>query len=275
VPSNMNNLIPLPEPYKTFIKKSIYRSVEEKHVPNDTIAVYISGGIDSAILLHTLLRLTTNIITYTFSFKGCTDELEQAKQTAEHYNVEHHAVSVTPAEYLTRFKHILKHFKRPRWNLWPWWLANKARKDCETGWNAEGLDELFSGYILKPNLTLPETWADHFIYIIPTWIQVHEQLNMKLVAPFTSLDFLTMLHFWDIDREKTYLRRAFVDEIPTYILRRPKRSSAPPYHELWEHGLSKIFMLDREPETDDEIRYLLQVYATQEWLKTHDIPRNE
>ena len=155
-------------------------------------AVYISGGVDSTILLSLINELTSgsDIYTYTFGIKGDeNNELIYAKRVADYYKTKHTEVVISPKEYFNAFTQILETFDKPRWNLWPYFLARAAEGDGRrTGFLAEGLDEHFSGYWYKPNLSYQQAWADHFAYIMPTHKQVHQIFDLQVSAPFAKID---------------------------------------------------------------------------------------
>ena len=79
---------------KTKIPKLFGASVEEclSEIPLDKeIGVFISGGLDSTIMLHFLAQYPEyKINTFTMGFGEETDELEDAREVAEFYGTNHH-----------------------------------------------------------------------------------------------------------------------------------------------------------------------------------------
>ena len=95
-------------------------------------AVYISGGIDSTIILHHLCEkrdkdenLRDPIYTYSAKFGTDTDEIISAEMVARHYDTVHKVVNCSKLiEFLPK---ILKGSVHPRYNVWDWFLAKEAK----------------------------------------------------------------------------------------------------------------------------------------------------
>lgn len=237
-------------------------------IPYPKPAVYISGGLDSTILLHHLQEKTDeNIYTYTYAFFEDDNEFEEARQIADYYDTRHAEVLIKP--FIGRFPEILTHFDRPRFNLQTYWLAEKAAQDgIETAYLGEGLDEHFGGYWYKHDKTYIETWVDHFHFIRSTHIQNHDIFGLKCEIPFTYLPITETLPYWDSLREKTHLRKAYEGILPDFVVNRRKKPGRPTWRKLWEQELSQLYP-HMKPETDAEIRALLNRYATAIWLGVH------
>jgi len=117
--------------------------------PTSKPAVNISGGIDSAIVLHHLTEKSKEPVhTYTVAFTGQDSELADGQQLAEHYGTVHHEVVID--SLLQRYPEILSFMDKPRFNLWPFYVAEQQSKDgilnCYIG---EGGDEHFGGYCTR------------------------------------------------------------------------------------------------------------------------------
>lgn len=243
----------------------IVDEIEKVIIPFPKPAIYLSGGIDSTILLHHLSMKTEEpIYTYTYAFFPDENEFEEAKAVAKHYGTVHHEVIIN--DFTGRFPEILRHLSRPRFNVQTYWLAEQAyrdgRKTCYLG---EGLDEHFGGYWYKPHLNYLESWVDHFQYILPAHKEIHNIFNLHCEIPFTDLDFRKTLRYWDPAREKSKLTYAYRGILPDFVVRRRKNPGSPHWRRLWDRELSKIYS-NFEPESDEEIRMLLNRYATAIWL---------
>ena len=80
-------------------------------------AVYISGGLDSTIVLHHVCEKAIKpVYTFTARFNVETDECEHAAEVAKHYGTIHTEVQIT--NLIERMPEILKIFDRPRYNFW-------------------------------------------------------------------------------------------------------------------------------------------------------------
>jgi len=246
----------------------IMELIEDAVIAHPNPAVYISGGIDSTILLHHLSKKSEDPIrTYTFGFPDQKNEFTQAKKVADHYGTEHTEVLIT--DFLGRLPEIQQYMDRPRFNVQAFWLAEKAALDgCETAYIGEGLDEHFGGYWQKPHLDYLETWADHFMWIRPTYEMIHKAFGLGCEIPFTHLPFRETLPYWDPKLQKEYLKIAYKDTLPAFVVDRRKNPGRPDWRALWNRELSKIFP-NYAPKDDSEIRAKLNRYTTAIWMGVH------
>jgi asparagine synthase (glutamine-hydrolysing) len=117
------------------------------------VGTYLSGGLDSSLitaLASRSRRVNTFSIGFDDSIAGYSSELPYARMVAEHLNTNHHAIIITPAEYLAAQERVFRILDEPIANnaCGPLLLlSEKARSEgvtvCLSG---EGSDELFVGY---------------------------------------------------------------------------------------------------------------------------------
>jgi asparagine synthetase B (glutamine-hydrolysing) len=232
-------------------------------------AVNISGGIDSTIVLHHLHEKTEEPIwTYTVGFTDQETEFAYAQQVADHYNTVHHEVVVD--NMLERYPEILRYMDAPRFNLWPWWVAEKQAEDgrlnCYIG---EGGDEQFGGYWYKPKTSYVQAWTHLFQYVDPTYQQIYDHFNITLHKPLhpECLDWRRTFTFYDSGQEKLFLKKAYRGIIPDFVLDRKKLNGRKDYWVIWRKELAKIFPYEK-PETEHDIIRLLNIWTTKTWLNT-------
>jgi len=233
--------------------------------------VNISGGIDSTIILHHLAEKTDETIyTYTVGFDKQFTEFYEARRVAEHYNTKHTEILIK--NMLPTFKKILKDFSQPRFNLWPWWLAKQAGKDrrhsCYIG---EGGDEHFGGYWYKPEKSYLEHWAGFFTYVYPTYKTVYDLWGIKLVVPMhpQNLKMEVTYPYYDFSQGKKLLLEAYKDVLPSFVVERKKLNGRFDYWVMWDREIQRYFP-DAHPESEEDIRQLLNVWVTREWSRVHD-----
>jgi asparagine synthetase B (glutamine-hydrolysing) len=107
---------------------SLVETIRSVVKPSAKPCVNISGGIDSAIVLHHLSEKSKEpITTYTVGFDGQDTEFEDALQLAKHYGTNHKEIHIT--KLLDTYPEILAFFPRPQFNLWPYWAAKQAKED--------------------------------------------------------------------------------------------------------------------------------------------------
>ena len=222
--------------------------------------VYLSGGIDSSIILHCLrTRYNGPIQTYTAQFgDDRTDkkELKRAQEIAKLYGAAWMAVQVGPI--VDRFEELLAHFEHARYNLWPIYLAEQAQRDgCKSAYIGEGGDEVF-GY---RDRTYEAGWAGHKQWVVPTYQTLNSLCGLETVMPFTLLPHEEMRDLWHPD--KATLREAFRDVIPRWILKAP---SKPPRFTQYQRTWAKDFP-EWPLKSGESVKLNLQKLAQDAWLK--------
>jgi len=237
--------------------------ISEKVVYKEKPAVYLSGGMDSAIILyHLSSKSQEQIYTYYAKFGMGGDMCEEAREVADYYGAYHKEVEVT--DFVETLKEVMKFFDSPRYNVWPYWLAVEARKDGRRNmYVGEGSDERFGGYDDRDYL---HAWASWLTYIEPTYVTIHKHLRVGLEMPFADLNWRDTLPYY-FPTKKKILRDAYKGLIPKAFI---ERDSRPPafinYKSLWDRDIKEHFP-DYNPETIQEIRNILQLLATQAWIK--------
>ena len=126
-------------------------SVRKRLVADVPLGASLSGGIDSASIVHFMSQLNTNPVkTFTVGFNDNSDELNEAREIAEFYKTDHH-------EIIVNFKDITKNIPRILWNAEipfakpamyaTYFLAKGIRANNVTiDLSGEGSDEIFGGY---------------------------------------------------------------------------------------------------------------------------------
>ena len=236
-----------------------------KPYPNP--AVFLSGGLDSTIVLHHLAHQTKEPIhTYTAYWNHNKDETKYAKAVAEHYDTIHHNVEIK--HIFKQFQKLLPKLDKPRINLWTSLLFEAAVKDgCETIYIGEGSDEHFDGYWYKPPVTPQESWHGLLEYSLPTYRQLAEIYGVRLETPLVYLDLRITLPYRDIkNHDKTFLRLIYQDQLPKTVINRRKQPGRVPWLDLWEQEAAP-YILGEKPSTRPEAHQLINKWAYKEWLK--------
>jgi len=230
--------------------------------------VNISGGVDSTIVLHHLAeKCSEPLYTYTVGFTDQETEFAYAQQVAEHYGTNHKEILIE--NLLDRYSEILKFMDRPRYNLWPYWVAEQAAKDGrENCYIGEGGDEHFGGYWYKPQTSYPEQWAHFFMYVMPTYNQIYSHFKINLHAPLhpRNLRFTVTYPYYDHDQEKKHLRKAYQGILPDFVVDRRKLNGRKDYWAIWRKELQTYFPSE-SPRCVEDIQRLWNLWVTREWLK--------
>ncbi|MFA7431481.1 MAG: asparagine synthase C-terminal domain-containing protein, partial [Rhodospirillaceae bacterium] len=114
--------------------------------------MFLSGGIDSSVLLALMARLNDRpVLAFTAGFPGTGvhDERAHARAVAHACGAEHVEVDVTEADFWDTLPAIASAMDDPAadYAIVPTWiLAREARKSVKVILSGEGGDELFGGY---------------------------------------------------------------------------------------------------------------------------------
>ncbi|MCF7835744.1 MAG: asparagine synthase (glutamine-hydrolyzing) [Candidatus Marinimicrobia bacterium] len=139
------------------LRNNILKSIERQLVSDKPLGVYLSGGIDSSIVLHNMAQLRDKIDTFSVGFELTEEEQKDkfnadfhlAKKTAEHYGTNHNEVLVSPDDVLKNFEKAIWHLDEPISNptIIPMMkLAGFAKNKVDVVLGGDGGDELFGGY---------------------------------------------------------------------------------------------------------------------------------
>lgn len=230
-------------------------------------AVYISGGVDSTIILHHLIEKSSEQIrTYTARFGVEEDECIKAEKIARHYGTNHKVVDV--GSFLAVLRKTMGVFKQPRYNVWPYWLAKEAKIDgVENVYIGEGGDEHFGGYADRGFL---DAWANQITTIKSTYVEIHEYFDINLEMPFHDLDIRDTLEYYRPPR-KELLVEAYKDLLPKAVVSSPPAfSNKNNYVKLWEKEVKKYFPRF-EPKSLQDIRDKFQELAIYFWYEQNKL----
>ncbi|QHE53325.1 asparagine synthase (glutamine-hydrolyzing) [Pontibacillus sp. HMF3514] len=132
------------------IQDVMYDSVNV-HMRSDVpVGSFLSGGIDSSIIVAMAREFNPNIKTFSVGFeREGFSEVDVAKETAEKLGVENISYTITPEEYVQKLPKIMWHMDDPLADpacVPLYFVAREARKHVTVVLSGEGADELFGGY---------------------------------------------------------------------------------------------------------------------------------
>lgn len=132
------------------IRTSLYDSVEAHMRGNLPVGSFLSGGIDSTIIVSMAKEFNRNIKTFSVGFeREGFSEVDVAKETADKLDVENISYTVTPEEYVEKLPEIMWHMNDPLADpscVPLYFVAREASKHVPIVMSGEGSDELFGGY---------------------------------------------------------------------------------------------------------------------------------
>lgn len=132
------------------IREALFDSVKV-HMRSDVpVGAFLSGGIDSSIIVSIAKEFNPKIRTFSVGFeREGFSEIEVAKETAEKLGVENISYVITPEEYMNELPKIIWYMDDPLADpscVPLYFVSKEARKHVTVVLSGEGADELFGGY---------------------------------------------------------------------------------------------------------------------------------
>lgn len=134
-----------------FIEKTMQEYVQDKieKLNIKKIAVALSGGVDSTLVLSLLQKKFPDIDVETISIKFAEsfDESEKAAKISEFFGVKHNTIVLK--NYLKELPQAIHVVGLPFWDLHWYYVVKKAKTIAKHLASGDGGDELFGGYTFR------------------------------------------------------------------------------------------------------------------------------
>ncbi|MCA0989738.1 asparagine synthase (glutamine-hydrolyzing) [Pseudalkalibacillus hwajinpoensis] len=132
------------------IQNVLYDSVN-MHMRSDVpVGSFLSGGIDSSIIVSMAKKFNPQIKTFSVGFeREGYSEVDVAKETADKLEVPNYSYMISAKEYVQKLPKIMWHMDDPLADpacVPLYFVAREARKHVTVVLSGEGADELFGGY---------------------------------------------------------------------------------------------------------------------------------
>lgn len=125
------------------------RAVDLRMVSDVPVGLFLSGGVDSAAVLHSMKRRGVHAFTVAFSGGEPDDEIPLARETASLYGALHHSIVIGPDEYAGELDHYAVQLEEPVLNdsaIAVHFLSKLARSFVKVVLSGQGADEPLAGY---------------------------------------------------------------------------------------------------------------------------------
>jgi len=127
----------------------LHKSVKDRLLSSDLeVGAFLSGGIDSSLVVAIASEYKQNLKTFTVSFDGAFDESHLAKLTAQKYNTKHTQINIS-MNLKDDIETILLNYGQPFMDssaIPSYYVSQEAKKHVTVILNGDGADELFGGY---------------------------------------------------------------------------------------------------------------------------------
>ncbi|MFM2207916.1 MAG: hypothetical protein RL213_1891 [Bacteroidota bacterium] len=136
-------------------QKELFRrmdeSVRRRMISDVPLGAFLSGGIDSSVVVGLAARHTGRLKTFTVGFRDepMFDETAYAETVSKHYNTEHHVFRLSNDELFGILFDALDYLDEPFADssaLNVFLLSRETRKHVTVALSGDGADEIFSGY---------------------------------------------------------------------------------------------------------------------------------
>ena len=126
-------------------------SVQKRMISDVPLGAFLSGGIDSSVVVAMASRHTKQLNTFSIGYKDNPffDETSYANLVAKKYNTSHTVFSLTNENFLEHLDHILDYLDEPFADssaIPVYILSYHTRKHVTVALSGDGGDEVFAGY---------------------------------------------------------------------------------------------------------------------------------
>jgi asparagine synthase (glutamine-hydrolysing) len=139
------------------VRRTVETAVKRQLVADVPVGVYLSGGIDSSVILAAASKLKKSIKTFSVGFeltdkeeaKKFNHDFELARRTAKHFGATHRAITLSATDVARELESIIGSIDDPISNptaIPMAFLSRFAKKDVTVVLAGDGGDELFGGY---------------------------------------------------------------------------------------------------------------------------------
>lgn len=182
------------EAQKQLIEKMDW-AVQERLISDVPLGAFLSGGIDSSVIVALASRHTKQLNTFSIGYKDNPffDETKYAQAVAKKYNTSHTVFSLSTNDFLEHVYDVLDYLDEPFADssaLALYILSHHTRKHVTVALSGDGGDEVFSGYnkhaaerkVRQRSLTNSIVSS-----LLPVWEMMPRSRNSKITDLFRQL----------------------------------------------------------------------------------------
>src|SRR5262249_14328155 len=171
------------------------------------VGAYLSGGIDSSLVVAAARRFTDKLQTFSIGFRSPIDETAEARALAERLGTDHHEIYLEPSHF-AELPRAISHLERPIGDaliLAYWQLARETSRHVKVVLSGEGADESYAGYSFHKIIL----WTERYRRLVPRALNRGAAALLQM-APVGLLDrfFVYPAYLGERGKAKTvdYLR---------------------------------------------------------------------
>ncbi|MCK4662436.1 MAG: asparagine synthase (glutamine-hydrolyzing) [Bacteroidales bacterium] len=184
--------------YKEKLQHLYFSATKRQMISDAPIGLSLSSGVDSGALLAIMSEISDEPIkAFTVDFEEGykTNEVYEAKKTAEMFGAEFYSYIIKASDYIDFFENYIWHLEEPIGNESAaayYFVAKEARKHVKVLLNGQGIDETMAGYgrhigikYSKQYQKIPAFIRNNFLKPLIFNLNKNEQLKRAVI----SLDY--------------------------------------------------------------------------------------
>jgi asparagine synthase (glutamine-hydrolysing) len=155
------------ETHKEHLRSLLEESVKRRLISDVPLGAFLSGGIDSSIIVALMARNSTQPVkTFAIGYRDLPsfDETSYAREVAKHNQTDHHEFRLGYKDILEAFPKVLENTDEPfaDSSAVPTYIVSReTRNHVTVALSGDGGDELFAGY----RMYLGEYWSRYYARI--------------------------------------------------------------------------------------------------------------
>jgi asparagine synthase (glutamine-hydrolysing) len=162
------------------LRALIGASVAEQMVADVPVGFFLSGGVDSSVVVAAAAATGTRVSTFSIGFDSDkASETPYAREVAQRFGTDHHERILSQAHAQELLPHLKSWFDEPfadESSLPTYLVSSAAREHVTVVLTGDGGDEVFGGYRTYPRYARYARW--------PTWPPSLERVTYALRRPF-------------------------------------------------------------------------------------------
>lgn len=193
--NNTNHKLPYSDACEKLVEL-LDNSVQKRMIADVPLGAFLSGGIDSSVVVALAARHTDHLNTFSIGYKDNPffDETAYAQLVAKKYKTHHTVFSLNNADFLTHIDAVLDYIDEPFADssaIPVYILSHETRKHVTVALSGDGGDEVFAGYN-KHQAEWRMRQGGLLNEIIklgaPIWKRLPQSRNNKIANIFRQLD---------------------------------------------------------------------------------------
>lgn len=175
--------------------------------------MYLSGGLDSSIVLYELLRHgVTNLTTYTTRFEvddpRFNEDADIAKKLSVDFKTDHHEFFVREQDFMDALPRVIETIEEPRYHpsIPAYYLmAREASKDIVVVITGDGGDESFMGYPkYKESYRISRRYEKYPDFLLNLYYTLRDTKKGKIPLGFYMDLQDVILRWWQLNKISSY-----------------------------------------------------------------------